>query len=174
MARQKECPIADPHRGRAQFAEHLPRVLAGRTLEECGWTIVKPLALLVPVVAGPDGADDFLVRLGFEYYPQWPPTVQFVNPKTLTFDAARDLYWLPRVEGDNGFAVHQVTHHANYTGQLVCCSFAAEFYLILHDVNPEHLWDSERHTFGATISRVKEALRSPFYKGRFEPKKPED
>lgn len=174
MAKAKECPIADPHRGRAAFADHLPRVLAGRTLEEIRWTVASPLTLFVPVKAGSDGADDFLVRLGFEYYPSWPPTVQFVNPKTLTFDGIRDLYWLPRLEGDPGFAVHQTYQHANYTGQLVCCSLTAEFYLILHDVKTEHLWDDERHTFGATISRVHQALRSTFYKGRFGDKMPEE
>lgn len=173
MAKAQECPIADPHRGRAVFAEHLPRVLAGRTLEECRWSVAGPLCLFVPVCAGPEGADDYLLRLGFEYYPTWPPTAHFVNPQTLSFDGARDLYWLPRVEGDSGFAVHQVYQHSNYSGQLVCCSFTAEFYLILHSVNSEHLWDSERHTFGATISRVHQALRSPFYKGRFDPNKPE-
>jgi hypothetical protein len=174
MAIAKECPIADPHRGRAQFAEHLPRVLGKRTLEECGWVIASPLSLLVPVKAGVDGADDYLVRLGFEYYAEWPPTVQFINPRTLTFDSARDLYWLPRIEGDEGFSVHIQYQHSNYTGQLVCCSFSAEFYMILHHVRQELVWNAERHTFLATLSRVNQALRSPYYKGRFDPTKPRE
>jgi hypothetical protein len=174
VARQNESPIADPHRGRAQFAEHLLRVLAGRTLDQLGWITAGPLTLFVPVAAGVGGTDDYLVRLGFEYYAEWPPTVQFINPQTRAFDTARDLYWLPRVEGDGGFAVHPQYTNPNYTGQLVCCSFTAEFYRMLHPVNVEHLWDRQRHTFLATISRIQQALRSPYYKGRFQPLKPQD
>jgi hypothetical protein len=170
MAERQKCPIADPHRGRAAFVEHLPRVLAGRTLEQLGWSSPSPLTLLVPVRAG--AADDFLLRLGFQFYPEWPPTVRFVNPQTGEYDAGRDLYWLPNVTGDPGFAVHPQYAHANYTGPLVCCSFTAEFYQVLHDVKDEHLWNQERHTFGATISRVQEALRSEYYKGRHSAERP--
>lgn len=65
--------------------------------------------------------------------------------------------------------------HARYdgnqfAGQLICCSFTAEFYLIQHGVQPEHVWDSERYTFGATIHRIQRALRSAHYRGRMNPK----
>jgi hypothetical protein len=172
MAERQKCPVADPHRGRAAFAEHLPRVLLGRTLEQLGWVSPNALTLLVPMCAGPSGADDFLLRLGFQYYPEWPPTARFVNPDTREYDPARDLYWLPTVIGDPGFAVHPHYVHANYAGPLLCCSYIAEFYLILHDVQAAHLWNSDRHTFGATISRVQEALRSEYYKGRHVTERP--
>jgi hypothetical protein len=172
MAERQKCPIADPHRGRAAFAEHLPRVLAGRTLEEMGWRAPNALSLLVPVRGAANGADDFMLRLGFQYYPEWPPTARFVNPATAEFDASRDLYWLPNVTGDPGFAIHPIYSHANYTGPLICCSYTAEFYQILHDVKLEHQWNSALHTFGATISRIQEALRSEYYKGRHELKLP--
>lgn len=174
MAQAKQHPIADPHRGRASFAEDLPRVLAGRTLDELGWIIPNPLTLLVPVVAGAEAADDYLLRLGFQYYPEWPPSTLFVNPRTLEFDRDRDLYWLPKVEGDNGFAVHRHYSAEKYSGQLICSSVSLQFYLVLHDVKTEHVWNSTRHTFGATVSRVQEALRSSHYKGRHSDEKPRD
>ena len=155
-------PVADPHRGRAAFAEHLPRVLRGRTMKQLGWKQPTPLSLIVPMYAGPEGADDYTLRLSFEYYPVWPASGIFVNPETGAFDQQRDLYWLPRIGDDPGFRVHQHYGHPGYTGQLLCCSFVAEFYRIEHQVQAEHLWDGERFTFEATIERVQRTLRSSF------------
>lgn len=169
MARAGERPVADPHGGLAKLNEHLPRVLAGRTLEELGWRRPSPLTLIIPVFGGTATNDPYTLRLGFEYYAEWPPSALFVNPETLTFDPQRDLPWLPVVAGDPGFALHASYNNTHYIGQLVCCSFTAEFYLSLHGVQTEHVWDSKRHTFGATIHRVERALRSEYYKGRHAP-----
>jgi hypothetical protein len=107
---------------------------------------------------------DFVaLRLGFACYPEWPPSALFVNPQTLSYDKAKDKCWLPKIEGCPEIAVH--TDYMN-RGQLICCSLTLEFYNILHDVKPEHVWNSKEHNFSATINQVEWALRSPFYKGR--------
>lgn len=177
MAAAGKRPEANPHRGKAAFEEHLPRVLNGRTLEQVGWKRPNPLTLFVPVTSRPlppSGglAHEYMLRLGFEYYPEWPPTAAFVNPVTLGFDPTRDLYWLPQVVGDSGFAIHATYHNEHFRGQLICCSLTAEFYLSIHGVQPEHVWDASRYTFGATIHRVERALRSPHYQGRHAPTPP--
>jgi hypothetical protein len=172
MAVPGKRPEADPHRGSAAFDGHLPRVLNGRTLEQLGWRRPNPLTLLVPTTARPleSHTDDFMLRLGFEYYPEWPPTASFVNPATFGFDPTQDLYWLPQVVGDSGFAIHATYDNHHYRGQLVCCSFTAEFYLSIHGVQSEHVWNADRYTFGATIHRVERALRSTYYQGRHAPR----
>lgn len=174
MARAGISPVADPHGGRARFEAHLPRVLGSSSLEQLGWRKPNVLTLLVPVVGGASGADEYLLRLGFEYYSEWPPTATFVNPKTLRFDGDRDLYWLPRVEGDPGLAVHANYQGNGSTGQLICCSLTAQFYQVLHGVKEEHVWNAERFTFGATIHRIQRALKSTFYRGRMNPEVPKD
>lgn len=170
MARAKERPIADPHAGAAKFAEHLARILAGRSLNDLGWKNPNALTLVIPAVA--HNGDEYTVKLDFRYYAEWPPSVTFVNPETLQFDGDADLYWVPKVEGDSGFHLHPKYNDANFSGQLVCCSFAAEFYLMLHPVNPEHVWDCERFNFAATIHRINRALSSSYYKGRFAAEPP--
>jgi hypothetical protein len=147
-------------------------VLAGDTLKSRGWDRANDLTLFVPVRAGVEAQDHYLLRLGFEYYADWPPTARFVNPDTREFDPARDLYWLPKVEGDSGFHVHATYNNEHYQGQLVCCSVTAEFYLSHHDVQPDQVWDSARFTFGATLGRVERALRSEYYRGRFAAEMP--
>lgn len=169
MATADQAPIADPHRGACKFRTHLARVLNGDSLESRGWEMPNDLTLFVPIRGGPSADDEYLLRLGFEYYDQWPPTARFVNPKTRDFDPDRDLYWLPRVEGDAGFQVHAAYDNQHYRGQLVCCSVTAEFYTSRHEVRPDQVWDSTRFTFGATLGRAQRALRSEFYKGRFAP-----
>lgn len=174
MAKAGVSPVADPHGGRAKFEAHLPRVLGTSTLEGLGWRKPNLLTLLVPVFGGPHQADEYLLRLGFEFYSEWPPTATFVNPKTLRFDADRDLYWLPRIEGDPGLAVHAKYQATGSTSQLICCSFTAQFYQVLHSVQPEHVWNAEHFTFGATIHRIQRALQSAYYRGRMNPELPKD
>jgi len=173
MAQASVRPIANVQLGREKLEQHLPLVLGDQSLEQRGWTRLNAVTLVVPVHAGLDGADDFFLRLGFEYYGEWPPTACFVNPVTLSFAPDGDLYWLPVMIGDPGFAVHAKHAYENQTNQLICCSFTADFYLILHSVQPEHIWDCKRYNFGATIHRVERALRSEFYKGRAAPNKPQ-
>src|SRR5690348_14341481 len=102
MARPGEEPVPNtPARAQAALEADLPRVLRGRTLEEAGWKRPDALTLLVPLAGErEDGTvDEFLLRLQFGYYRDWPPSAQFVNPETGTYRYPDDVRWLPRIEG---------------------------------------------------------------------------
>jgi hypothetical protein len=165
MAKMNTEPTAmRPADAIAALDEDLSKVLKGKTIEETGWTRLDPLTLLVPVNGGRgDKVDDYLLRLGFGYYREWPPSAQFVNPVTKVFEVGKDEKWLPKIEGWNELHVH-----ANYngTGQLICCSNTLEFYKVRHGMEAKHLWNPERQNFAATLAAINWALRSTYYKGR--------
>lgn len=144
---------------------HMPLVLRGKTLEEMGWERPDLLTLLVPLraVNANGSADEYLLRLHFGYYPEWPPSAQFVNPITREYKYPDDMRWLPRIEGTNEIQVHP--NYDNNKGQLICSSVTLEFYLVRHGVEQRHLW-GERQNFAATLSAIQHGLRQPFYKGR--------
>lgn len=157
-------PVA-PAAAKAALEAHLPKVLRGQTLEEAGWVRPDPLTLLVPLTGElPSGErDEFLLRLHFGYYPEWPPSAIFVNPTTKRYSFPEDVSWVPKIEG-----TPEIQTHTNYnsTVQLICCSFTLEFYLVRHGVEEKHLWDSEKMTFGATLYAIRRGLGPQFYKGR--------
>jgi hypothetical protein len=165
MAKMNTEPTAmRPADAIAALDEDLPKVLKGKTIEETGWTRLDPLTLLVPVNGGRgDTVDDYLLRLGFGYYREWPPSAQFVNPVTKIFEVGKDEKWLPKIEGWNELHVHA---DYNGTGQLICCSNTLEFYKVRHGMEAKHLWNPERQNFAATLAAINWALRSTYYKGR--------
>jgi hypothetical protein len=170
VARAKQAPVPNtPARAQAALEADLPVVLRGRTLQEAGWTRPDPLTLLVPLVGTrADGTrDDYLLRLNFLYYPDWPPSALFVNPKSQTYRHPEDLGWLPRVDGKGEIGVHaQYDIPGGGKTQLICASVTLEFYLILHDVKDCLVWDHTVQNFAATIAAVERALRQPHYQGR--------
>lgn len=158
-----------PVRAQAAMDDHLPIVLRGRSLAEAGWTRPDPLTLLVPVVGEPaDGAaDDYLLRLTFLYYPDWPPSAQFVNPATLAYRFPDDARWLPKVDGTSEIAVHaQYDTPDRKKIQLICASVTLEFYQVLHSVEDRLVWDPRVQNFAATLTAIGRVLRPPYYKGR--------
>jgi len=154
-----------PAQARAALDKHLPVVLRGRTMEEVGWIRSDLLTLLIPVFGVNEigKADDYLLKLHFGYYPEWPPSAQFVNPETKRYVFPEDIRWLPRIEGTNEISVH--TNNPPI-GQLICCSVTLEFYQIKHGVEARHLWDPARQNFAATLNAIERGLRLPYYKGR--------
>ena len=159
-----EPTAARPADAIAALDEDLPKVLKGKTLEEAGWTRPDLLTLLVPLNGGRgDTVDNYLLRLGFGYYREWPPSAQFVNPETQVFEVGKDEKWLPKIEGWNELHVHA---DYNGTGQLICCSNTLEFYKVRHGMEAKHLWDSERQNFAAALAAIRWALQSAYYKGR--------
>jgi hypothetical protein len=170
MARAKEVPVPNsPARALAAIDADIPVVLRGETLEKAGWTRPDPLTLIIPRLGvRQDGTrDDFLLRLNFLYYPEWPPSAQFVNPNTRGYCYPDDQFWLPRVEGTNEIAIHaQFDAPGGRKIQLICASVTLEFYQILHDVDPKYVWNSQVQNFSATLTAIDRALRQPFYKGR--------
>jgi hypothetical protein len=166
MAQLNTDPVPlPPAEAIAALEEDLPIVLQGKTLDEVGWVRLDPLTLLMPMVGVQQGnpPDDYLLRLGFGYYREWPPSAQFVNPETKQYTIGKDARWLPKLEGCNEIHVH-----ADYEskGQLICSSITLEFYKVRHGLDPKHLWDSKRQNFAATLATIRWALRSDFYKGR--------
>ena len=111
---------------RAALDRHLDSVLGGRPLESVGWHRPDPLTLYIPLrgytadtsasaygfdpseppqdagrpFAGTPQGDDYLLRLYFSHYPNWPPSARFVNPDTKQFGSG-DKTWLPMISGTN-------------------------------------------------------------------------
>jgi hypothetical protein len=166
MAQAGTMPVlATPSDAISALERDLPKALRNRSLEEAGWRRPDGMTLVVPLQGRQANGtvDEYLLKLGFAYYPEWPPSALFVNPQTLNYDSDKDKCWLPLIDGCPEIAVH-----AKYQtiGQLICCSLTLEFYAIKHDVKPEHVWIAQKHNFSATINQIDWALKSPFYKGR--------
>lgn len=166
MARLGVTPVPNnPMQACTAVEAHLAVVLRGQSLAEAGWQRPDPLVLLVPLLGiQADGTeDDYLLRLHFGYYPEWPPSAQFVNPTTKEYHFPDDVGFLPRIEGTSEIQVHNAY---GSIGQLICCSVTLEFYLVSHGAEARHVWDPEHQNFAATLNAIKRGLRPPYYKGR--------
>lgn len=161
MAKIGEDPVLNsPLAAREALERDLVKGLRGRTHQR-----PDSLTLLVPMFGNPDSEspDLFLLRLQFSYYPEWPPSALFMNPLTRQYDKAKDLMWLPRIEGNSRIQVH--ADHQQI-GQLICSSMTLEFYKIRHGCNESDVW-TPKHTFAATLNEIEMGLRPEGgYKGR--------
>jgi hypothetical protein len=182
-------PVPAPfEQARAALDRHLARVLGGRSLESVGWARPDPLTLYVPLrgytsvttvpaygfdpseppaddeqpFAGAPGGDDYLLRLYFSHYPDWPPSARFVNPATKQFGPV-DNKWLPMISGTNEVQVH--ASYGGGGGQVICCSATLEFYLVNHSVEERHRW-RPGSSFAVTLNTLSRYLRPPAYTGR--------
>lgn len=173
--------VADAEIAAAVFGAHLARVEASEQARASGWTFTRldPLHVVVGLAASrPDGRrDDFFVKLGGEYYDAYPPTTSFVRPPSApTGDrpagggwvvAPPGSRWLPVVNGLDWLAIHAV--YSGYADgvprQLVCCSMTFEYYITNHSPTPGQHWRQGRHTLGATLNRIQDALDSAHYQG---------
>jgi hypothetical protein len=168
LAAPKQRPTLDLAAGKLVLDETLPLVLSylGKSLEELGWERIDDTTLTIPITAGPDGADGFLLRLCFLTGRAWPPSAQFVNPETLEYDLQSDQEHLPKLQSG------QVQTHSSFDSpdgkklQLICCSATLEFYEVLHDVQPQHVW-KDTDTFLVTITAIQRAMNHS-YLGRFD------
>jgi hypothetical protein len=161
--------VVDAVAGVAALDEDIPRVLrvlGAPSIEALGWTRPNKLSLLIPMRASRNGqTDDFVLRLGFQAYRFWPPSALFVNPNTSRFDYPQDTQFVPRLTSPECQTHTAYARPGGGTTQLICCSATLEFYEVLHDVKPEHVWQ-DTHTFYTTIVAVERAMTS-FYEGRF-------
>jgi hypothetical protein len=169
MAAAGATPRLDPQAGLAAFEEDLPRVLRMldvQSIEELGWSRPTKLSLLVPMVGAPgDRTDEFMLKLGFQAYREWPPSAQFVNPETLNFVMGQDERFVPRLTSGECQTHIAYTHPRGGQIQLICCSATLEFYDVAHGVEPRHVWDGNS-TFYSTITAVRRAMNES-YQGRF-------
>lgn len=172
---------ADPEIAAAVFADHLGRVRASPQARDHGWTFttVDRLRILVAMSASrADGTTDrYHAMLGAQFYDLYPPTAMFVNPVPGTEgwqEATPASRWLPMVQGLNWFTVHPTYQYPAhqiatelYTPprQLICCSMILEYYISNHNPTDGQRWQQGRHTLGATLARIQEALTTPYYQG---------
>lgn len=173
----------------AVFGAHVARVSASTLAREHGWrfTELDPMHVVVTLSAIRAGGerDIYHVKLGAEYYDRYPPTTWFVSPPRPATDgeparenwveaAAEGSRWMPVLTPLTWFAIHSrysypadVVTNIRYSvpRQLVCCSMTFEYYISSHNPTPGQQWQQGRHTLGATLTRIQDALTSPNYQG---------
>ncbi|HEY2362039.1 MAG TPA: hypothetical protein VGK36_13040 [Candidatus Angelobacter sp.] len=105
--------------------------------------------------------DQYLIRLTFLHYPDWPPSVTFVNPETKQYDGR---HW-PVIAGSPRLAF--TPQYGDAPAGLVCNSMTFEYYFWgNHSPSADIHWNRNAHTFAATIAELIDHLNSPFYQGR--------
>jgi hypothetical protein len=148
----------DPQRARATLAAHVDNALEGYYYEYDGDRTIYVW------MAGerPNGSvDEYLIRLTFLCYPEWPPSVTFVNPKTRRYDGT---HW-PQIAGATRLAFHPV--YGDAPAGMVCNSMSFEYYFWGGHSPAEGIrWSKAVHTFAATMAELHDHLRQPFYQGR--------
>lgn len=169
MAVAGAAPRMDPQAGAAALDEDIPRVLRmhdANRLEDLDWRRPDKLTLLVPM-RGMRGEtrDDFLLKLAFHSYREWPPSAQFVNPDTLRFQLDQDDRWVPKLTSEECRTHLAYGHPRGGTIQLICCSATWEFYDVNHSVEARYVWDG-KSTFYSTIVAIRRAMTDN-YEGRF-------
>jgi hypothetical protein len=120
--------------------------------------------VMLPGVRLSGEIDIYYFRLGAEYYDAAPPTVTLVQPEDWAV-AANPSKWFPAFEPNPPwFGLHSAYDYPDKTKrQLVCFTFSAEYYMTDHSPKPSERWTQGRHTVSATLSRLAEVLRPPYY-----------
>jgi hypothetical protein len=171
VARASERPALDVQAGLVALEQDIPRVLRlldKTSIEELGWFRPNKLSLLIPMTGVYLGkTDDYVLRLGFQAYRQWPPSAQFVNPQTGAYDHPADQQHIPKLTSGECHTHSAYPRPGGGTMQLICCSATLEFYDVLHNVEERHLW-LESYTFLTTIMVIRKAFDTS-YQGRFSP-----
>lgn len=169
MAKANEAPKLDVIAGLKAMEEDLPRVLRlieAPSIESLGWQRPTKLTLTIPLSGTHNGkTDDYLLRLGFQAYREWPPSAQFVNPVTGEFVHPQDQHFVPILKSPECYTHAAYNRPGRSPVQLVCCSATLEFYEVLHSVEPHHVW-RETDTFFVTLTAIQKAFGS-HYEGRF-------
>ena len=174
-------PAANPQIAAALFAAHVEQVVGGEQAAAHGWTFTQLDALHVAVALTAKGQstrrDVYYVKLGGEYYNLYPPTTSFVCPpsggREPWIPAPPGSRWLPAVAAMDWFAIHTGYSFPNGVAgapdnvqrQLVCCSMTFEYYISSHTPTSGQQWRPGRHTLGATLNRIQDALDSSSYQG---------
>ena len=126
----------DPEIAAAVFGDHVARAEASDLARDHRWVFTRldPLHVVVRVQPADPTADGshYFVKLGAEYYDQYPPTTAFVCPPQECGDRAPwspappKSRWLPVVEALQWFAIHEAyQYNGGGSGQLVCCSMTS-------------------------------------------------
>jgi hypothetical protein len=160
--------LADPEIAAATFQAHLDSLFARTRPQKLGWRRIDLDEMHVVVglpATRPDGQrDDYYVRLGAEYYDEWPPTTAFVVPETWT-EAAAESRWSPTIGPVPWLALHhgyayppQYAVDGQQNRQLVCFSGTAEYYMVNHSPTETQQWKRGPRTLAMTLYRLQEVL----------------
>jgi len=104
--------------------------------------------------------DRYMARFSFVYYPDWPPSVTFVDPTTRVYAPS----WWPRINNSDRMALHPV--YGDAPAGLVCNSMFFEFYFWGgHPRVTGQCWEKNRHTMAATVAELQIHLSQPYYIG---------
>lgn len=160
--------LADPEIAAATFQLHLDKLWQSGRPEKMGWerreldrmhTLVR-----LPATRPTGEVDHYLFRLGADYYDAAPPTVALVTDDGQTY-APQPSIWYPVIENPPWFGLHAAYQFPDAgQRQLVCFSFAAEYYLTNHSPNETERWQQGRHTVAATLFRLSEVLSPRYYR----------
>ena len=159
---------ADPEVAAKTFQEHIDRLWATGRPTRRGWerTRIDPLHMVfkLPARQASGQVDFYYFRLGAEYYDASPPTVALVTPISWDFAPAPSR-WFPIIDPRPGwFGLHPAYMYPDgQARQMVCFSFAAEYYMTIHSPQESERWQQGRHTVAATLNRLAEVLGPPYY-----------
>lgn len=166
---------ADPEVAAAIFARDLDAFWSTGRPQTLGMerTNIDSLHSVVRLTAKRVGGktDRYFVLLGAEYYNAYPPTVMFVCPgdRDVWLEAKQETVWFPNIkfppQPPPWFQLHpayQIDGNPQ-PRQLVCFSFAAEYYMTNHSPTETQKWVQGRHTVAATLNRLQEVLLPPLY-----------
>jgi len=161
--------LVDPEIASLTFQRHITELWATGRPETLGWTLtpIDELHVVVTMPAiRPGGTKDlYHVRLGGEYYDAHPPTASFVRPPAWD-PAPSGSEWFPRVANPPWFGLHAAyTFPDGSQRQLICFTFTAEYYMVDHSPAATVVWRQGNHTLAATLYRLHEVLKPPYYQG---------
>ena len=147
----------DPETARAALLKHSENALEGYNWE---YDNDRTIYVKMPATDEQGKTEEYLIRLTFLYYPDWPPSVTFLNPETKRYDGT---HW-PQTNSPS-LAMHPSYGDAP-TG-MVCNSMMFEYYFWGgHNATENIRWQKGKHTLAATIAELTDHLKPPLYKGR--------
>ena len=175
-------PPVDPEIGSVTLRRHLDAYWSNRELGSKGWLRYEVddlhIVVSIPAIRADGETDQYHVRLGAEYYDAYPPTVMFVTPEDGWPRARAATTWWPAlVNPPPWFQIHDTREYRDQGRvfaevQLVCCSVTAEYYMSDHGATETQRWVPGERTVAATLSRLAEILRPPYYGGPSAPRNP--
>ncbi len=150
--------FTDPITASTAVRKHLPSALAGHRYEYDG---DRTILLWLQAIRPTGETDEYLARLTFLHYPDWPPSVTFLNPDSRQYDGTN---W-PAISGNPNNAFY--ARYGDAPEGMMCNTTSFEYYFWGgHTPTPAIHWNKNCHTFAATIAELTDNLRAPFYQGR--------
>lgn len=176
-----QLPLADPEIAAATLEHHLDEYWGSGRPAQLGMERQRldPLRWIVTIPATrPDGqTDPYHLKIDGRHYDLHPVDAHLVVPphdgddRSPWPEAQPGTRWWPRFQEEPpALRLHPHYRYSDgTTGQLICFSFTAAYYVTNHNPTPDARWQQGRHTVAATIARLHEALKQPYY---LEPDRP--